>query len=351
MSFNPSKYEIVYKYIKKGDARSGQKLDSFRFMVAHDVGVPNSRPMDNFLYFNNHQPLASAHCFIDDKIILVIVPLDEKAWHVRYDVPGDNERFGDDANDCAVGTELCYGPDIDFAKAYDRYVWFHAYMCNKGGLDPLTDIVSHAVLDPARRTDPDNALNKYGKKFSQFLQDVHEELEGGTPAKTPAVSDGSFPNQIIVKDTPELRKEGLHTYNSPDWNDKKGAPIIKTGEIFTVKKKVRVEGFPMYQLVSGWYVTASPEYVEAYKPAKKPAKAKTPSYVGKTVKAKEKGYRVNFYDRPTWDTKHKIGEITYDLGLRIIEKVKVDGYDQYKAQNSKGTIFYVTASTKYVRLV
>ncbi|WP_235929795.1 hypothetical protein [Chengkuizengella marina] len=32
----------------------------------------------------------------------------EKAWHVQYQKPLDNQLFGDDANDIAAGVELCY---------------------------------------------------------------------------------------------------------------------------------------------------------------------------------------------------------------------------------------------------
>ncbi|WP_224768210.1 N-acetylmuramoyl-L-alanine amidase [Metabacillus idriensis] len=81
---------------------------------------------DHFNYFNYQQPKASAHTFIDDKKILEIVPLNEKAWHTLYNNPEDNQLFVEDANDTAAGVELCRTGY--FNKAYDRYVWYHAYL-------------------------------------------------------------------------------------------------------------------------------------------------------------------------------------------------------------------------------
>lgn len=205
MAFNPNKYTINQKYIKKGNARSGAKISKVQFLVAHDIGNGGSTAENNYRYFNNHQPSASAHTFIDDTQILEIVPIDEKAWHVRYDVPADNKTFGDDANDCAIGTELCWGPKLDFDAAYDRYVWYHAYLCHKFGLDPKTDITSHAALDPARRTDPHTALNKNGKTYAEFIEDVCKELKGSERVVTSQPVSG-----LVVGGTATVKKSATN---------------------------------------------------------------------------------------------------------------------------------------------
>lgn len=170
-------YTITQDYIKHGNARSGQKINKVKFLVAHDIGNGKSTAHNNRNYFHNHQPSASAHTFIDDKYILEIVPLNEKAWHVQYNKPNDNRMFGDDANDCAIGTELCHGGKIDFNEAYKRYVWYHAYLCKKFNLQPKKHIVSHKTLDPGRRSDPDHALNPHGITFNDFINDVQIEFD------------------------------------------------------------------------------------------------------------------------------------------------------------------------------
>ena len=139
------KYNITRDYIDLGNSRSGESLGDVQFIVSHDTGNPGSTAYANRNYFANVNPTASAHTFIDDNYILEIIPLSEKAWHVRYDVGTDNRLFGADANDAAIGVELAWGGNINFQEAYDRYVWYHAYLIDKYNLDPKEDIVAHST--------------------------------------------------------------------------------------------------------------------------------------------------------------------------------------------------------------
>jgi N-acetylmuramoyl-L-alanine amidase len=170
-------YEITRDYIKFGKARSGQQIKKVKFIVAHDTGNEGSTAYQNRKYFNDHQPAASAHTFIDDKYILEIIPLYEKAWHVHYQKSFDNRLFGDDANDAAIGVELCWGGKINFTEAYKRYVWYHAYLCDAFNLDPRKHIVGHYTLDPERKTDPINAFKQYGVTWEKFINDVVKVFE------------------------------------------------------------------------------------------------------------------------------------------------------------------------------
>jgi N-acetylmuramoyl-L-alanine amidase len=176
-------YEITRDYIQPGKARSGQKLQSVKFIVSHSTGNPGSTAYANRNYFNSRQPASSAHTFIDDKYILEIIPLDEKAWHVLYNKPIDNQMFGADANDAAIGVELCYGGNINFHEAYKRYVWYHAYLCEKFHLDPAQHIVAHHTLDPERRSDPLDAFRLYGVTWNGFINDIKETLQQNNKSK------------------------------------------------------------------------------------------------------------------------------------------------------------------------
>jgi N-acetylmuramoyl-L-alanine amidase len=168
------KYTITRDYIPVGNSRPGVPNEGISFIVAHDTGNPGSSAYANRSYFARNVVSASAHTFIDDDTILEIIPLEEKAWHVRYEVPADDRMFGGDANDKAISVELAWGGDIDFQEAYNRYVWYIAYLSHKFNLNPLTDIVAHSRLDPTRRSDPENALHRYGITWSEFLSDVND---------------------------------------------------------------------------------------------------------------------------------------------------------------------------------
>jgi N-acetylmuramoyl-L-alanine amidase len=207
------KYNITRDYIDQGNSRPGTKNNEIRFIVSHDTGNPGSTAYGNRNYFDSVQPSASAHTFIDDRYILEIIPLDEIAYHVRYNVSTDDRLYGADANDAAIGVELCWGGSINFNESYKRYVWYHAYLLDRFGLDPDEDIVAHSTLDPERRRDPQNALQRYGISWNQFLSDVKDTyqtlfIEGKEPdMDQPSVKGVSIDLPLRVGDQGQFVRE------------------------------------------------------------------------------------------------------------------------------------------------
>ena len=173
--------------------RSGILIPKVIFLVAHDTGNQGSTAAQNVSFYSRTagEESASAHFFVDDVEILECIPVlsgpPEKAWHVRYDQAEDNKIFGEDANDGAIGIELCYGPKIDATEAYLRYVWLFSQLCTKFNLDPYHHITGHFLLDPARRTDPINALSKSGRSFDGLLNDVATAMGIAAPQLTQTI--------------------------------------------------------------------------------------------------------------------------------------------------------------------
>jgi N-acetylmuramoyl-L-alanine amidase CwlA len=176
------KYQITHKLIPikatLPNRRSGSNISKVRFLTAHDTGNLDV-PANN--YYRNYnrtygEKSASAHIFIDDTEIIEVIPAfknPEKAWHVLYDRPLDNQKYGDDANDCAIGCEMCYFTDkARSQKAYEKYVWVLAYLCHIYNLNPKTDIIGHMILDPQRKTDPANGLRYSSHTYQNLLDDV-----------------------------------------------------------------------------------------------------------------------------------------------------------------------------------
>ncbi|WP_339245335.1 N-acetylmuramoyl-L-alanine amidase [Paenibacillus sp. FSL F4-0243] len=212
------KYPIERRYInKRQNVRPGTRLTSGTpgFLVAHDTGNPGATADNHFTYFQNLKDRsASAQTFIDDTKILEIIPtgtgLDpaEKAWHVLYNVTTDNKLYGDDANDIALGVELCYGGKIKTLEAYKRFVWYMAYCCDKWGLNPLTHIPSHKQLDPARKRDIDQALASVGKTLKDLLYDVVAEIKEQPVSVIPPVA---------VQMPASVAQRLIDDYVSPAW--------------------------------------------------------------------------------------------------------------------------------------
>lgn len=181
------------------------------FLVAHDTGNPRSTAAQNVRYYQNsrNDMSASAHIFVDDKEIIECVPAltgtPEKAWHVHYNVTTDNQLYGVNANDSAIGVEYCYGSNINADEAYKRYVWVLAYLCWKFELDPAKAITGHFFLDPRRKTDPVTGLAQSRRTYEQLLRDVVEEYRectGNTAPVTPEPPAAQWP--ITVKATVKL---------------------------------------------------------------------------------------------------------------------------------------------------
>lgn len=182
------KFAIIAKYAILGSRRrSGRKIAKVRFLVAHDTGNPGaSADAHARNYRNNPNPppgqVSSAHLFVDDEAIVETVPAltaaPEQASHVRDSRPLDNRLYGVDANQGAIGVEYCFGGSIDSGAAYERYVWVLAALCAEFGLDPTRDIVSHQLLDPDRRTDPEDGLSRSGRSYAKLLDDVLATFRG-----------------------------------------------------------------------------------------------------------------------------------------------------------------------------
>ncbi|HLG26334.1 MAG TPA: peptidoglycan recognition family protein [Paenisporosarcina sp.] len=174
--------------------RSGKLIDRVAFIVAHDTGNKDSSAQGNVSYYKSSANVitASAHVFIDDKAIIECIPLTEKAWHVLYSKPTDNILFGDDANDVAIGVELCYFSDSARTReAYKRYVWYLAHLCRLYKFD-AQHITGHHILDPERKTDPVNALKTIGKTFKDLQDDVAQlitPIKEDKPVTIPKVTD------------------------------------------------------------------------------------------------------------------------------------------------------------------
>lgn len=167
--------DLITKGTKR---RSGLTLKKVVFIVAHDTGNDGSTAKNNVDYYKRtaNEMSASAHIFVDDIECVTCIPTTEKAWHVMYEKPKDNQLYGIDANDGAIGVELCYfTKDIERSKkAYQNYVQVIAELCFKHNIQVASNIVGHYTLDPQRKTDPLNAFKYIGITWTQFIQDVRK---------------------------------------------------------------------------------------------------------------------------------------------------------------------------------
>lgn len=124
-------------------SRPGKKRNYTRNIVFHYTANPGATAENHFHYFGenlaNQNPndsvpdtYASAHVFIDRVQVLVIIPLDEVAYHAT------------NANPYSIGIELCIESDGSFhPDTIKQAVEFGVKLCKEYNLSPNTDYLRH----------------------------------------------------------------------------------------------------------------------------------------------------------------------------------------------------------------
>ena len=107
--------QIIQKLIKYNySSRNGTKI---KYIVVHDTG--NSRrgagANNHYLYFNGNNRNASAHYFIDDKVIIQTVEDINASWHC-----GDGRGIYGITNSNSIGIEICINDDSEFKIAQEN---------------------------------------------------------------------------------------------------------------------------------------------------------------------------------------------------------------------------------------
>ena len=261
--------KLVKDYLPIGKRRSGAKLLRVGFITAHDTGNKNSTARNNADYYRRtyNDSYQSAHRFVDDVECIALVPDNEKAWHVIYDVVTDNKRFGDDANDISLSVEMCYFDDkARTLKSYENFVAVIVDWMKEHELS-TKDVAGHFQLDPARRSDPVNAFKTIGKTWDEFLDDLDAELKPKPKPIAPQVIKPASSKKLGSLVT----KQDVPAYARNKWGTQTGA-VVKKGETRNV-----------YAIKDGWYQLYSGEWLPSqsganftYTPAKKPEVVQAP---------------------------------------------------------------------------
>lgn len=205
---------VKYDFLPIGTRRSGQPITSKKplFAVAHDTGNPHTTAQTNVNYYRNTYmenwaTVASAHIFVDDKECIVCIPVTEKAWHVIYNTPTDNQWYGADANDVAFGVEGSYFPgNIQRSrKSLDNMARVLAYLCNYWGIDYKTEVPGHQDIQ-ADKIDPGNLLEAcgYSRNVKNLDKQIAKYINGikPTPSKKLSTKTSKKPTpspQSVVK--------------------------------------------------------------------------------------------------------------------------------------------------------
>ncbi|WP_439444128.1 N-acetylmuramoyl-L-alanine amidase [Listeria aquatica] len=119
--------------------------------------------------------------------------------------------------------------------------------------------------------------------------------------------------------------------------------VTNAGDVNAIKAKLAPVGKAIAEAITGKTITPTPS-----KPKPSPAPSGD-NYTNKRLVSKVNNLR--FYSKPSWSDKDVVGTCNKGIGFpTIVKKVKVADAYQYQVKNSKGAVFYITASSKYVEL-
>ena len=202
--------------------KAGRKITVKKLML-HSVGVGQPSAAVFLKNWNKETyTRACVHAFIDANTgtIYQTLPWDHRAWHA-----------GGSANNDTIGVEMCESSYIKYigvsdkfevinaaaAKAhaktaYNSAVELFAFLCEKHGLDPLTDIISHREGGKkgvaSGHTDPEHYWTGLGTGYTMdgFRKDVKAAMSGTEPApevkqavctvELPVLREGSEGNPV-----------------------------------------------------------------------------------------------------------------------------------------------------------
>ncbi|WP_042891461.1 N-acetylmuramoyl-L-alanine amidase [Bacillus cereus] len=320
---------LIIPDLPKQPYRNG--VGAYEGVVAHSTATPEAPAINIQKYESRTWRNAFVHYAVDwDETIQIA---DTK--YIAYGAgPGGNNRF--------VHVELCETANYDkFKRSYDKYVKLLAKILRDRGLSVEKGLWTHydvtKYLGGTDHQDPLDYLRSHGVSEAQFRADVLKVYEGGTVA-VDTKSQESSEKETEGYGVAYIEGNHVNLRNGPSTNS------------VVIRQLNKPESYIVWAEKDGWLNLGGDQWIKNDSSYVKFEKKRTvdSSIVGKRVVSKVNNLR--FYDVPSWQDKDVAGTVSAGEGFIIDAKVIADGSPQYKAHNSKGQTFYITASEDYVRV-
>lgn len=158
--FHPIKRNV---YSRKGN--------SIKYLVIHDTGNANkgAGALAHRNYVENNARGASAHYFVDDKVIVQYVGDSLSAGSV-----GDGKGKYGITNANSLSIEMCINSDADYAKTYKNTVELTKNLMKKFNI-PIDRVVRH--YDASRKSCPNHMRQNNWSKWWKFKEDIQTPIE------------------------------------------------------------------------------------------------------------------------------------------------------------------------------
>ncbi|PHD99136.1 N-acetylmuramoyl-L-alanine amidase, partial [Bacillus toyonensis] len=251
-----------------------------------------------------------------------------RAWGAG---PAANARF--------VHVELSETSDpIKFKKSYERYVKLLAKILKDRNIHPSVGLWTHKdityKLGGTDHEDPIQYLKSHGVSESQFRNDVLKAYNGDSVSVKPKPQE---PSESVTE------ASGVAYIDGQNVNLRSGPSTSNN----VIRKLQEGESYKVWGKVGNWLNLGGNQWIY-YDSSYIRYKEESSSVEGKRVVSKVNDLR--FYSKPSWADRDVAGTVDEGLGFTIIDKVSINGSQQYKVKNSRGNVFYITASSYYVEV-
>ncbi|AJQ57398.1 bifunctional autolysin [Bacillus thuringiensis serovar morrisoni str. 4AA1] len=320
--------EMIIPGLPKVEYRNG--YGAYEGVVAHSTATPEAPAINIRNYEARTWRSAFVHYATDWDETIQIASTKYQAWGAG---PAANKRF--------VHVELSETSDpIKFKKSYERYVKLLAKILRDRNIDPSIGLWTHKdityKLGGTDHEDPIDYLRSHGVSESKFRADVLKAYNGDS------ISVEAKPQQ--PNEVPGVINEvGVAYIDGYNVNLRSGPSTTNS----VIRKLQKGEAYKVWGKVGNWLNLGGNQWVyndSAYIRYKE----ESSSVEGKRVVSKVNDLR--FYSKPSWLDRDVAGTVDEGLGFTILDKVSVNGSQQYKVKNSRGNVFYITASSYYVEI-
>jgi N-acetylmuramoyl-L-alanine amidase len=284
---------------------------------AKSANAENHRRYLHRMSTDPFSPYAGYHFVVDDKEIIQLLPISidgavgESGWHSG---DGSGSKSG---NRTSIGIEICENVDGDFDKAENNAKKLIRYLMERCEI-PHKNVFPHKHW--SGKDCPKPILNRKGgwEAFHESILETSLKTSTKSASKTTSINLQSY--TVQKGDTLwDISQEFNTTVAKIKKDNNLKDDLIHPGDELMVKSKEQEE------------------------------KKIVNEYEGKRVESLLDGLR--FYNQPSWEDKDVMGTADKGFGFDILDKIKVDNGYQYKVQNSKGNIYYITANEKYVKVI
>ncbi|MCU5600196.1 N-acetylmuramoyl-L-alanine amidase [Bacillus wiedmannii] len=316
--------EMIIPDLPKQGYRYG--VGAYEGVVAHSTATPEAPAINIRNYEARTWRNAFVHYATDWDETIQIASTKYRAWGAG---PAANARF--------VHVELSETSDpIKFKKSYERYVKLLAKILKDRNIHPSVGLWTHKdityKLGGTDHEDPQGYLASHGVSEAQFRSDVLKAYNG---------------HSVTVEVKPQQPSESVTDVTGVAYID--GLNVnLRSGPSTSndvIRKLQKGESYKVWGKVGNWLNLGGNQWVyndSSYIRYKE----ESSSVEGKRVVSKVNDLR--FYSKASSVDRDVVGTVDEGLGFTIVDKVSVNGSPQYKVKNSRGNVFYITASSYYV---